>query len=253
MRILRFYPASAVVHLSLDYRGFMIQPLTDEQLDYLLGFIGYGNLNGDVWFLGMEEAGGGEENIHTRLNFRTIEDCAEAHRLLGVTKFHWGKRVIQRTWRGMCYIMLELQGEETTTANIRNYQAEQLGRFGGNTLLTELMPIPKPKISKWGYENFIPQFSSRKDYYQQVKPRRVKYLRNLIDQYKPKVIIGYGKGFWTEYKSLFERFHFLSENPFEIAFDGTTLVILTGHFTARTMNGNFDKIVSIIRSYETLE
>lgn len=231
----------------------MVQPLTDEQLGYLLGFVGYGNLYGDVWFLGMEEAGGGEDNIRTRLKFQTVEDCAEAHKLLGVTKLHWGKRTIQRTWRGMCYIMLELQGEEPTTTNIRNYQAEQLGRFGGNTLLTELMPIPKPKIREWEYEKLMPQFSSREDYYRQVKPRRVKYLRSLIDQNKPKVIIGYGKGFWNEYKNLFQRFHFLSEDQFEIAFDGATLVILTGHFTARTMNGKFDKIVSIIKSYETIE
>jgi hypothetical protein len=81
----------------------MVQPLTDEQLDYLLDFIGYGTLAADVWFLGMEEAGGGEDNIHTRLNFRTVEDCAKAHKLLGVTKLHWGKRIIQPTWRGMCY------------------------------------------------------------------------------------------------------------------------------------------------------
>jgi hypothetical protein len=230
----------------------MVQPLTDEQLDYLLDFVGYGTLDADVWFLGMEEAGGGEENIRTRLNFQTVEDCAKAHKLLDVTKLHWGKRIIQRTWRGMCYIMLRLQGQEPTRNNIRDYQAEKLGRFGGTTLLTELMPIPKPKLSGWEYEEFIPQFSSREEYYRLVKPRRVRYLRRLIDQYKPRVVIGYGKGFWAEYKALFEGFRFLTNDQFEVAFDGTTLVILTGHFTARTMNGKFDDVVSIIRSHVTL-
>jgi len=41
--------------------------LSDDELEHLLNFIGYGNLDADVWFLGMEEAGGGEVNIRTRL------------------------------------------------------------------------------------------------------------------------------------------------------------------------------------------
>ena len=194
----------------------------------------------------MEEAGGGETNIRTRLHFRRVEDNAEAHKLLGVTHLHWGKRKIQRTWRGMCYIMLRLEDQEPTRENIRQYQAEKLGRFGGNTLLTELMPIPKPKISRWGYEELIPQFSSRADYYETVKPQRVKLLRQLIVEHKPRVLIGYGKGFWAEYKALFDSMPFAANGQFQVAFDGTTLVILTGHFTARSMNGKFDDIVSII-------
>jgi hypothetical protein len=43
----------------------MTKPLTDHELEYLLKYIGYGNLDGDIWFLGMEEAGGGEANIRT--------------------------------------------------------------------------------------------------------------------------------------------------------------------------------------------
>ena len=38
----------------------MMEPLTDAELDQLLDFIGYGSLDADVWFLGMEEAGGDE-------------------------------------------------------------------------------------------------------------------------------------------------------------------------------------------------
>ena len=88
----------------------MTIPLTDSEIEHLLEFIGYGTLDADVWFLGMEEAGGGEENIRTRLRFRPVEDNAEAHKMLGVTHLHWGRRKIQRTWRGMCHIMLRLEG-----------------------------------------------------------------------------------------------------------------------------------------------
>ena len=130
----------------------MNKALTDTELDHLLNFVGYGSLNASVWFAGMEEAGGGEDNIRSRLNFRQVEDCAEAHKTLGITKHHFGKKTIQRTWRGMCYVMLRLEGKEPDTESIRNYQADYLGRFHGSSLLCELMPIPKPNISSWGSE-----------------------------------------------------------------------------------------------------
>jgi hypothetical protein len=60
----------------------MTKPLTSAELEHLLNFIGYGTLDADVWFLGMEKAGGGEVNIRTRLKFRPVEDNAEAHQML---------------------------------------------------------------------------------------------------------------------------------------------------------------------------
>jgi hypothetical protein len=225
----------------------MTKPLTDSELDHLLNFIGYGTLDADVWFLGMEEAGGGEANIHTRLNFRPVEDNAEAHKMLGATHLHWGRREIQRTWRGMCYIMLRLEGHEPTRENIRTYQAEKLGRFGGNTLLTELMPIPKPKVKRWDYEELIPQFASREEYYRVVKPKRIEYLRALLKENGPKVVVCYGKAFWSDFRELFEGSVFEQDGQFQTAVLDNTLVVLAGHFAARSMNGRFDKLATVIK------
>ena len=194
----------------------------------------------------MEEAGGGEANIRTRLAFQPVMDNAEAHKMLGVMNLHWGKRKIQRTWWGMCYIMLRLEGTELTTKNIRNYQSEKLGRYSGNTLLTELMPIPKPKVHQWDYEDLIPQFGSREEYYRVVKPRRIELLRGLIEENKPRVVVGYGKGFWAEYRELLRGIVFIQEGQFQMAVFGDTLVILTGHFAARSMNGRFDELVKVL-------
>lgn len=91
--------------------------------------------------------------------------------------------------------MLRLEGIEPTREIIRNYQAEKLRRFGSNTLLTELIPIPKPKIKRWDYDKLIPQFVSREEYYRVVKPRRIRSLRALIKEHRPKVVICYGKAF----------------------------------------------------------
>jgi hypothetical protein len=224
--------------------------LTDTELEHLLNFVGYGNLEADVWFLGMEEGGGGEENIRARLKFRQVEDCAEAHSTLGITKFHTGQKIIQSTWRGMCYIMLRLEGKPIDRESIRNYQANYLGRRQGNSLLCELLPLPKPRINVWEYKTLIPQFKSAEEYYQVVKPRRVKYLRELIQEHRPKIVIGYGQGaaksYWQAYSELFPNLKFSENGQFLAAHDANTIVVLTNHFTSKTMNGKFDEVVSVI-------
>jgi hypothetical protein len=230
----------------------MTSPLTDTELDHLLNFVGYGTLNADVWFLGMEEGGGGEENVRARLKFRPVEDCMEAHKILGILKFHTGNRVIQSTWRGMCYVMLRLEGKPVDRESIRNYQADYLGRFQGNTLLCELMPLPKPSIHSWDYGTLLPQFRSADHYYRIVKPRRISYLHGLIQEYHPKVVIGYGQGtaksFWQAYCELFPHMHFYPNGQFLVGRDSRTMVVLTDHFTSRTMNGKLDEVVSIVKS-----
>lgn len=226
----------------------MSTTLTDEELELLLNFVGYGKLNADVWFLGMEEAGSGENNIRSRLRFSQVEDCAEAHQILGITKHHSGKKNIQKTWYGMCYIMLRLAGKETDRESIRNYQADYLGRFQGNSLLLDLMPIPKPNIKAWGYEKLIPQFASSDEYYEHVKPRRVKYLQRLMSEYCPKVIICYGKMYWQEFKEIFPEMEFLLEKQYLVAKDENKMVILTDGFTAPTMSGKFGEVATIIQN-----
>jgi len=227
----------------------MTQALTDAELEHLLKFVGYGNLDASVWFLGMEEAGGGETNIRARLQFRQVEDNLDAHDLLGITKHHLGKKVIQRTWRGMCYIMLRLEGANPSTENIRNYQAAHLGRFHGSSLLCELMPLPKPNVASWNYEELIPQFTSRNHYYQAIKPRRVQHLRQLLDKHHPGIVIGYGKNYWPDYQELFWGADFKSEGQFAIAKDAKRVVLLTDHFTARSMNGKFEGVVELVKDY----
>ncbi len=234
--------------VKIKQRYILSTPLTDEELEHLLNFVGFGKLNAEVWFLGMEEAGGGEENIRVRLKFKQVEDCAEAHKILGITKHHSGKKIIQSTWRGMCYIMLRLEGKETDRESIRNYQADYLGRFQGNSLLLELMSIPKPNIKSWGYENLIPQFTSSAEYYKVIKPRRVKYLQQLMSEHSPKIIICYGKLYWQEYKEIFPELEFFSENEFLVGKDKSKIVIMTSGLPTKAMNGKFDDVVSIIQN-----
>ena len=224
--------------------------IDDNELRKLESFIGYGSLKADYWFLGMEEGGGGDENIRARLNFKQIEDCKKAHEILGITKYHEGTRVIQRTWRGMCYSMLKLNHQNVTTEMIRDYQSQYLGRANGNTLVCELMPIPKPKISTWNYHDLIPQYKSRKEYYNAVKPNRIKLIKEPYNQYSPKVIIAYGKSYWNDYKKIFDtvKFETIKNKPFAVGTSGSTRIILTHHFVSKTMNYQLDNLTKYMKN-----
>jgi hypothetical protein len=59
-------------------------------------------------------------------------------------------------------------------------------------------------------------------------------------------VVGYGKKYWQDYQELFPSSIFLKNGQFLVARDEKLVVVLTDHFTARTMNGKFDEVVSII-------
>jgi len=108
------------------------------------------------------------------------------------------------------------------------------------------MPNPKPSISEWGYEELIPQFCSRETYYKEIKPQRIKLLRRLYLDSCPQAIIAYGKKYWPEYQQLFTNVRFNKRGQFMVGREGDTVIIFTDHFTARTMNGKLEEVVSLI-------
>lgn len=219
------------------------------EAEHLLAFIGYGHLQAPTWFLGMEEAGGGEANLRARLKFDQIEDLRNAHLQLGIRCFHDGPRPkIQRTWRGLSYIMLRLNNQEPTRDAIRKYQSRQLGRSSGETLLLELMPIPKPTLKSWDYGDLLPEFQSREEYYRKIKPQRIEMLQRLIRKHSPRILVAYGKRYWNDFRQLFADVEFSAESQFEWAVTAETLVVFADHFTAPSMNGKLENLVDLIRS-----
>lgn len=228
--------------------------LTDAEIKQLEQFIGYGNLDADVWWLGMEEGMGRdddpERNLRARLQNRSVEDLYHTHKRDGATKFHEGRRVRQPTWWVMCEVMLGIAREPAGVEAKRTYQAERLGRYNDETLLLELMPIPKPDISSWGYEQLIPQYRSRDHYYQSVLPARSSLIKGLIKRHQPKLVIGYGKGYWLHYQNLFSS---AETRPHPLCKDfmfarGKTSLLLMPHPTSRNLNGKGELLGRIARS-----
>ena len=113
--------------------------------------------------------------------------------------------------------------------------------------ISENMPIPNRGINEWEYKELLPQYKNRKDYYEKVKPCRIEKLRKLFKEYPPKIVVAYGSTFWKDYEELFKEFRFEKREPFKVAQSENTVILLTPHFVSIQMNGQIEKLVSLIK------
>jgi len=165
-------------------------------------FFGYGDLTAPIWFIGMEEGGGGEENIRTRLETwdfrgrRQLEDLAEYHEAMVFEKLTSKKRVsIQPTWEKLIYFQMAAEGAAPTREGVRAFQKSILGRENSSTCVLELMPLPKKSAASWPYGGWtdVPELWSRSLYFAHFAVKRATALRQLIADHRPRVVVFYGK------------------------------------------------------------
>jgi hypothetical protein len=116
------------------------------------GFVGYGNLDAPVVFIGMGEglanAKAFSQDLLHRSTFSSVMNAEVAHR--GLAKgpsLSTDKPRRQPTWRVMADLMLQYMGEkfasrrERATAR-KPYRAKRPGRRSGDSLLMGLLPYP---------------------------------------------------------------------------------------------------------------
>jgi len=111
---------------SLEFKGMEITvkdtPRLDDQLvaAFSNDFLGYGANDAPVWFVGMEEGGGGSPGELARrfsawaeLERHPLQDIFEYHKAVGHSVDQWfvGERPkLQRTWTGLIRIQFGMQG-----------------------------------------------------------------------------------------------------------------------------------------------
>jgi hypothetical protein len=159
--------------------------------------------------MGMEERGVGNVNTLWRElkvradHFEQIEDLkrAQEHPAFGAD-FSVGRHV--PTWALMSKIVLRLNGDTQwrNTERARRYQAEELGRQGGETFLCDLLPLPAPNIKDWPYPELFP---TRAHYEQEILPTRLAMFRTLLGEHRPTHVFCYGKHYWDYYRQLFPK------------------------------------------------
>jgi len=224
-------------------------------------FWGYGNLCGDIWFVGMEE-GYNENNevLFERFKATAYHAVFDIYEDLKVDPGHvyWFEKgaPTQPTYRSLIYIHLYLKtGKEPTLEEIREYQISEFGRRNSDHAVLELMPLPSKSIkeSDWLYaDSGIEGLRSRKEYLATYKPQRVRELHALIQKHKPKLVLFYSRGYlldWQQVASV--PLKEMIQNKLHTAQDDSTVYAVVPHATSFGMSRNdWKNIAEVLAKYK---
>src|SRR6184192_195563 len=168
----RYAPGGASVGWGVFCRRMSL--LDDDAVaTFIETFYGYGNWSAPVWFVGMEEGGGGTpEEIAKRIaaweqrGRNELEDLVEYHHAIGVTRHFGGQPKLQSTWAKLIRILWAMRGQTPTNDDLRRVQADRFGRRNSDTALLEMLPLPSPRMKQWRHAQLttIPYLATRKAY-----------------------------------------------------------------------------------------
>jgi hypothetical protein len=227
----------------------MIETFDDQLLNnFIHNFYGYGNYNGQFWFIGMEEGGGNSfSEVNRRLNAwssrgkHAVEDVAQYHAEIGLTQWFNEQPKLQPTWNKLIRILLSSNGQVPTTMQVREYQKLLLGRSNSETCLLELLPLPSPSIGLWLYAQHsqLAYLNNRKIYQQYCLPLRIKHLRERITQSKPKVVVFYGLSYYKYWQIIAGIDLQMGTDKFYSGYNGTTFFVMTKHPAAQGVTNEY--------------
>jgi hypothetical protein len=217
-------------------------------------FWGYGNLDGDTWFVGLEEHFEGsqkklEERIRTRheeavVDIQDEEKTSEGHR-----SWFEDDASFQPTWGRLIRVLLTARGETPVTKEkIREYQRNRFAREDSDEAVLEILPLPNPTQGEWLYSDYDIDFlESRESYKDEILPKRQDRLAGLRLEHKPDTVVFYG----VTHKDTFQGvanayFDEVKEDIYYAENDGTSYYLMK-HPVAGLKNQYLEEIGKMIQ------
>lgn len=211
-------------------------------------FFGYGNLESDIWFVGMEEGFDGSMGLlYERFKTTSKKVVCDIVEDMQTSPDHlrWfeDNAPTQKTYRPLIYIHLYLKnGIEPTLEEIRQFQISSFGRKTADHTVLELMPLPSKSIKEadWIYGDFnIEGLGSRKEYLKTYKSERVQNLQKLIHKHQPKLVLFYSRTYLSDWQQI-ASVPFVEVIPKKLhtAKDHDTLYAVVPHATSFGMSRN---------------
>lgn len=217
--------------------------LNEEMLNaFMNSFLGYGDLEADTWFVGMEESGGNSLNdVQKRIEAWDnrgrciVEDCAEYHHAIGSGQlFTHPVRKAQSTWDWLIRAQLKSEDKVDDVSATKAMQCQRWLRHGSKTCGLELLPLPSPNSNDWLYSRFSndPILHSRDTYKSSMLPTRKAILKRIINEYNPRNVVFYSKDYETHWQDIVGM-EFSDVDGIQRAYSAQTSFFLTLHPTAR--------------------
>jgi hypothetical protein len=167
--------------------------------DCLYNWLGYGNLNGQIWFIGTEEGGAEiwrqstktlEDSLHIRSEFKLNMDFRSVWEDLYSIPLEQFRGPC--VWRYMAAFLLSMEGIAITSEIINKYIFidKQLGINDSNHFMCELLPLPKR--CKNDISDYKKIWNSISDYHKEVIPRRFTLIQETLTKNQDvKFVISY--------------------------------------------------------------
>jgi hypothetical protein len=204
--------------------------------DRIENFIGYGNINAPVVFIGMEESLDKDVPLADDLRMRSQYDNVVDLRAAGEASI----RQFQQTWRPLCDLMLRRCGKASSYESRLSYQIEELGHKDGKTLIAELLPYPRKNRrdpNDWQpYEAF--DRGSYESYKSRVLPGRIERLKSVLAQGERELIVCHGKAERLAFEALFDDPDWRSDSGFECCVWKGVHVLLVSQLSTKTFNSD---------------
>ncbi|HGJ64943.1 TPA: hypothetical protein ENS27_06070 [bacterium] len=194
-------------------------------------FLGYGNINSDIWFIGKEDGFHGnlkdlEDRFIITKDKKVIDIQDDMANVTDHIKHFAHNSKIQKTWHKLILILLVLDSETNINNDkIIQFQRKKFARLNSNHCSLLFMPLPCKSTAEkdWFYNKFdIDYLISRKKYDEQIAPLRINLFNKMIVQHTPKTIIFYSSGerylrIWErilgkELKQLSDQLHYCKNN-----------------------------------------
>jgi hypothetical protein len=185
----------------------------DKQLvkSCLYNWLGYGNINSQIWFIGMEEGGAEiwrhktvtlEESLRLRSNFLLAMDFRfvwEELYLIPLNAFKGAS-----VWSYMAAFLLSLNKIEPSTQKIKNFifKDKKLGSTKSNHFMCEFLPLPRQtNNSIKEYQDIWP---TNQAYLQEIMPKRFELIKaNIINNSNIKLLVSYDRKFTRLFNQYF--------------------------------------------------
>lgn len=219
---------------------------------FMRSFMGYGNLDADFWFIGMEEGGGGNvSEVARRLSCwdqrgrRALEDLRGFHEAFGEHRW-FAHRKLQPTWSRLIRVLLCATQRPHDQDAVRAYQVDNLGRESGETTLLELLPLPSPSADQWQYRDWsrIPELSSREAYRDALLKPRLGSLNRLLIECRPRAVVFYGQTYRPYWKALAAKagqldVHQIAGFQIELGANAGTTYVICAHPASRGISDTY--------------
>jgi hypothetical protein len=219
-------------------------------------YLGWGDPDGGIWFVGLEEASGWEFTENGQLienhkkEFRRYKEAHDGIKDVGPGEIADAMYEQGKKYTRIDPIIAKLAILSTTNSNLstihRNriceYMTNVLYQKGSKVLRINLYPLGKKTMNTWdeNYGKFF-GFEDKDDYYRAMKgergedsPRFKSIRERWGDKYKPQVTVCFGKCGFNDFKNVFQL---TNSDPKKIDADGVLFevfeqkrVILTPFF-----------------------